>query len=90
MCAPTIDLPRRGGLARPAPAGLVARLLPGILLGILLGILPGFLLGGCAPPPPAGKATAEEIDAFFLPLIKAARARDAEQEAETPAPQNTL
>ena len=81
MRAPTIDLPRRGGLARPAPAGLVARLLPGILLG--------FLLGGCAPPPPAGKATAEEIDAFFLPLIKAARARDAEQEAETPAPQNT-
>ena len=78
-------LPRRGGLARPAPAGLVARLLPGILPGILL----GFLLGGCAPPPPAGKATAEEIDAFFLPLIKAARARDAEQEAETPAPQNT-
>ena len=85
MRAPTIDLPRRGGLARPAPAGLVARLLPGILPGILL----GFLLGGCAPPPPAGKATAEEIDAFFLPLIKAARARDAEQEAETPAPQNT-
>ena len=81
MRAPTIDLPRRGGLARPAPAGLVARLLPGILLG--------FLLGGCAPPPPAGKATAEEIGAFFLPLIKAARARDAEQEAETPAPQNT-
>ena len=81
MRAPTIDLPSRGGLARPAPAGLVARLLPGILLG--------FLLGGCAPPPPAGKATAEVIDAFFLPLIKAARARDAEQEAETPAPQNT-
>jgi len=75
MRAPTIDLPRRDGLARLALAGLVARLLLGVLLGVLL----GFLLGGCAPPPPAGQPTVEEIDAFFAPLIKAARAREAEQ-----------
>ena len=58
----------------------------GFLLG---GLLLGPVLGGCAPPAPAGKSTAEEIDAFFLPLIEAAREDAAAQQAETPDPQNT-
>ena len=88
MRAPTIDLPRRDGLARPVLAGLVLIRL-GLAGPVIFGLLLGVLLGGCAPPPPAGQPTVEEIDAFFLPLIKAARAREAEQEAETPAPRNT-
>ena len=44
---------------------------------LLGGLLLGSLQAGCAPPSPPGQTTAEEVNAFFLPLIKAARARDA-------------
>ena len=41
------------------------------------GLLLGSLLAGCAPSSPPGQTTAEEVDAFFLPLIRATLERDA-------------
>jgi len=56
------------------------RLLP---LRLLLFAVMGGLMGGCAlPPPPAAPfcPSAEEIDAFFLPLIEAAKEREAAEQ----------
>ena len=54
-----------------------------VLLG---GLLLGSLLAGCAPSSPSGQTTAEEVDAFFLPLIRATLERDADR-AEEVTPQ---
>jgi len=72
----------------PEPATRRARNFGTPLLGLLphrlllFGVMGG-LMGGCAlpPPPPAPFCpSAEEIDAFFLPLIEAAKEREAAEQ----------